>query len=363
MAVTIDTKVFKDIVSRAAKAASQDRLLPLTSMMAITLQDNVLTLITTDAANTLKLSLQNVVGDDFYVVVSVELFSKLIAKTTSKNIKLSIKDGNLQVTGNGVHLIPVNMDDGGEIRFPEYVFEKIGEPQTITVPMIKSIIAFNKPAMCEDRSLPFLRGYYLDDYTITTDQQVICFNRIKASNTPYLVSPEMMLLLSLSPGGIINFWYNDGYFLFEVEGMVLYGQEVPNKDYFPIEDITPYLSEPFEYSCKISSTLLTGVLDRLALFIEPYDSNTAIFHFFFGGLQIESKKQSSTEVVEFAESKMDTVQPFRCTVDVPLLRSQLAVIKEEFIEIHFGNNAALKVVSSAGVQIIALVGGDELGNE
>lgn len=363
MAVTIDTKVFKDIVSRAAKAASQDRLLPLTSMMAITLKDNVLTLITTDANNTLKLMLPNVVGEDFYVVVSVDLFSKLIAKTTSKNIKLSIKDGNLQVAGNGVHLIPVNMDDGGEIRFPEYVFEKIGEPQTITVPMIKGIIAFNKPALCEDASLPFLRGYYLDDYTITTDQQVICFNHIKASNTPYLVSPEMMTLLSLSPSEIINFWYNDGYFLFEAEGMVLYGQEVPNKEYFPIEDITQYLSEPFEYSCKISSTLLTGVLDRLALFIEPYDNNTAVFKFYHNGLRIESKKQSTMEVVEYGVSTMDALLPFECIVDVPLLRSQLAILKEEFIEIHFGSDAALKIVSSAGIQIIALVWSDELGDQ
>ena len=80
MKLTIKTDIFKEIISRAIKGASQNKLIPLTSLMAIQLKDDQLTVITSDATNYLYINQDNIAGDDFYVVVQVEQFSKLISK-------------------------------------------------------------------------------------------------------------------------------------------------------------------------------------------------------------------------------------------------------------------------------------------
>ena len=49
--IILDTVLFKDMVARARKGASNNSIIPLTSMMAIQLEDNKLTLTTTDSKN------------------------------------------------------------------------------------------------------------------------------------------------------------------------------------------------------------------------------------------------------------------------------------------------------------------------
>jgi DNA polymerase III sliding clamp (beta) subunit (PCNA family) len=46
----IATEKFQDMVARASKGASENKLLPITRLMAFELKDNVLTLTTTDTA-------------------------------------------------------------------------------------------------------------------------------------------------------------------------------------------------------------------------------------------------------------------------------------------------------------------------
>ena len=58
--MVIPTGKFQDMVARASKGASENKLLPITSMMAIELKDNVLTLTTTDTANYLKVKADKV---------------------------------------------------------------------------------------------------------------------------------------------------------------------------------------------------------------------------------------------------------------------------------------------------------------
>ena len=52
--ITIPAVKFQDMVARSVKGASENKLLPITSMMCIEMKNNVLTLTTTDTANTLK---------------------------------------------------------------------------------------------------------------------------------------------------------------------------------------------------------------------------------------------------------------------------------------------------------------------
>lgn len=356
--IKIGTVGFQDMVARAVKGASGNRLLPITSMMAVELKSGTLTLTTTDTANTLKVMSNNIQGDDFYAVVPVELFSKLIAKMTSDSIELILNDTNLEVKGNGTYNVPLPVDEGGMVKFPSYSFQKDGEGDIIEIQSIKDILEINKASVAKSIDTPCLCGYYLGDRVITTDEQTICFNDIHWIFDEYLVSPEMMELLALCKEEKIRWWYKDGYFLFETDTFILYGAEHDGKDLFPAQEVLSYLAESFPSGCKLPKLLLQNVVDRLSLFIEPYDKNGAYFTFTQDGVKVTSKKSSCNELIPYMES--EGFAPFRCCLDIPMLKDHIDASPGETIELWYGHEACIKLISGNVVQVIALLVDDEM---
>ena len=100
MKLTVNTQTLQTMVVKSMKGASCNKMIPLTSLMAIELKDNRLSLITTDATNYLYVSETKVEGDDFYVVVQADMFSKLISRLTCEKVKLELSDNFLKVKGN-----------------------------------------------------------------------------------------------------------------------------------------------------------------------------------------------------------------------------------------------------------------------
>jgi len=358
MKLAISTIKFQDMMSRAAKGASENKLLPITSLMAIELKTNVLTLTTTDTANTLKVIADKVEGDDFYAVIPVDVVSKLVAKTTSETIQLALKDNSVEVKGNGVYNIAIVVDEDGVIKFPEYKFKKKGEPEVINLTSIKNILAINKAAVAKTIDTPCLCGYYVGAKVVTTDENVICFNDMKLLAEDALISTEMMNLLSLNTHEKINCYRDGNKFLFETPDMVLYGVEHEGKKLFPIGDVNDYLEENFKSMCKLPKLFMQNVIDRLSLFIEPYDKNGAYFTFTKEGVRVTSKKSSSVEVIAYQESK--DFSPFLCCVDIPMFKAQIDATPGESIELWYGHSSAIKITSGKVTQVVALLEDENL---
>lgn len=351
--MTIPTSKFQDMVSRASKGASSNKLIAITSMICIELKDNVLTLTTTDTANYLKVIADKIEGDDMYAVVNVELFSKLVAKMTSESITLKMTDKSLEVKGNGTYSIPLETDEDGPVQYPEYKFNKNGEPETIHLTSIKNILAINKAAVAKSFETPYLCGYHMADRIITTDGDVICFNDMKLFKEPALVSPEMMSLLSLNTEEKIACYRDGDAFLFETPNIVIYGIAHDGIEQFPVEEIETYLTEQFNSMCKLPKIMMQNVMDRLSLFIDQYDNNGAYFTFTKEGVKVQSKKSSSVELIPYQESK--DFAPFMCCVDIPLLREQIDANPGESIELWYGHEAAIKMTSGKVTQVISLL--------
>ena len=351
--MTIPTGKFQDMVSRASKGASENKLIAITSMICIELKNNVLTLTTTDTANYLKVIADKVEGDDMYAVVNVDIFSKLIAKMTSESITISMTDNSLEVKGNGTYNISLETDEDGPVQYPTYKFDKKGEPEVIHLTSIKNIISTNKAAVAKSFDTPCLCGYYMGDRIITTDSDVICFNDMKIFKDPALISPEMMSLLSLNTEEKINCYRDKDAFLFETPNIVIYGVAHDGIEQFPVEEIQSYLDEEFGSMCKLPKMVMQNVVDRLSLFIDQYDNNGAYFTFTNEGVRVQSKKSSSVELIPYQESK--DFSPFMCCVDIPLLRDQIDANPGEFIELWYGHDAAIKMTSGKVTQVISLL--------
>lgn len=351
----------KDAVNKAIKGAGFNNLIPITSMIGIKLEGGKLRLFTTDMTNTLCIIIDKVSGEDMDITVDADKFGKLIAKTTSEDIDLSVKDDILYVKANGTYKIPLISDEEGLVTFPALAETK-GKTTNVKLTSIMQAYNINKSALAKTLENPALTGYYCGDMVISTDANVITFNNFKMfeQDEPLLISPQLMQLLTLNKQEDIKLIVDKTLLTFITDDMVVQGAVMEGIEDFPADDVKAYLDEAFTSSCKVPKDLLLATLDRLALFIEPYDKNGAYFTFGRKGINIHSKKDASTEVINYVESK--EFKQFICCVDIPMLKEQLQANPDDTVKICYGNENALKIESGKVTQVIALLEDEDLDN-
>lgn len=351
----------KEAVNKAIKGAGFNNLIPITSMIGIKLEGGKLRLFTTDMTNTLCIIIDKVSGVDMDITVDADKFGKLIAKTTSEDIELIVIDDVLSVKANGTYKIPLISDEEGLVTFPA-LSETKGKTTNIKLTSIMQAYNINKSALAKTLENPALTGYYCGDMVISTDANVITFNDFKMfeQDEPLLISPQLMQLLTLNKQEDIKLIADKTLLTFISDDMIVQGAVMEGIEDFPADDVKAYLDEAFTSSCKVPKDLLLATLDRLALFIEPYDKNGAYFTFGRKGINIHSKKDASTEIINYVESK--NFEPFMCCVDIPMLKEQLQANPDDTVKICYGNENALKIESGKVTQVIALLEDEDLDN-
>jgi len=357
MELTIKTQKLQEMVSKAVKGASNNKMIPITGLMAITLKNNVLTLMTTDATNTLKVLENGIDGDEFYAVVQADIFSKLISKTTTETITLTLKENSLQVKSNGTYSIELPLDEEGNlIKFPEYKFDDTVEKNTINLSTIKTILNANKAALAQTMEIPVLTGYYFGDTVLSTDSYKVCSTDIKVFPNRVLLPADLVELLAIMDEEKITVHQSGSKILFTTKNVIIYGTELDGIDDYPVEAIQAYLQTEFNSVCKLPKTALLNVLDRLALFVSTYDKNGIYLTFTDDSLIISSKKSNGIEVIKYQAN--ENFQPFTCCIDIELFRSQIAAQEGEVVELWYGHDKAIKMVSEKITQIVALLEDD-----
>ena len=354
--LTIKTVEFQEMLNRAAKGSSHNKLLPLTSLMKVEVKNGVLWLVTTNMSDYLYIK-KKVEAEDFYAVVQTEQFSKLISKMTSENVTLSVDNAVLNVKGNGNYKIELPLDESGElVKYPDPAAELKFEGEasaTINLATIKTILNTNKVALAATLEVPVYTGYYVGDKVISTDTYKICGLNKKLFNEPTMVSPETMNLLDVMTAEKITVDFANDIMLFSSEDCVLYSHKMDGIEEFAIEPISALLNQEFESSCKVSKDFLIASLERIALFVGPYDNKGIILTFTQEGIDISSKKSNGIESIKYIESK--NFVPFTCNVDIIVLLQQIKANTADSVEIQYGKDSSLKLVDGDITQIIALL--------
>lgn len=358
MKLNIATLALQEMVAKAVKGASNNKMIPITGLMAIELTDGKLTLTTTDATNTLKVIKQDVTGENFYVSVPVDIFSKLVAKTTTDHITLTLQENSLEVKGNGTYSIELPLDEEGQlIKFPNRSFETATMVKKIQLSTVKKLLTTNKVALAVTMETPCLTGYYCNkDEVITTDTFKVCGNSINVFEEPVLIPAEIMELLALMEDENIEVRRQGNWIHFSTPSVVVYGCELEGVEDYPVDAIHAYLNTEFKSVCKLPKTALLNVLDRLALFISNYDKNGLYLTFTANGLLISSKRSNGTEIIKYQGS--ENFQEFTCCIDIELFKSQVSAQSGEVVELWYGHDTAIKMVSGNVTQIVALLEDD-----
>lgn len=356
MKLTVKTETLKQMVTKAAKASINNKMIPLTGLMNIALENGKLSLTTSDAVHFLTVTESDITGDNFAVVVLTELFSKLVSKTTSDNVTLDFTNNVLTFTGNGTYKIDLPLNEEGElIKYPtiptptEDVVTGILKLSTV-----KSVILANKPSLAITLEAPYLTGYFCNkDTIISADSFNICINKIKTFPENVLIAPIVFDLLSMADTEDIAYSFTESTIVFTTPKLTLVSKNMNGKEEYPIDAVTGYMNSEFPSSCTLPKTALLNVLDRLSLFISDFDVDGVYMNFTKDGVRITSNKGSANELIPYQGS--ENFAPFTCLAGVDALKKQVSARTGEFVNIYYGVPEVLKLVDNNVIQVVALL--------
>ena len=285
----------------------------------------------------------NVAGDDFYVVVQVEQFSKLIGKMTCDTITLELNNSVLVVKGNGEYKIELPLDETGSlIKFPDPMANELtGGTAEVDIRTIKSIINSIKPALSVTMEVPVYTRYYVGDTVIGTDSEKIAVMNANVLQTdPILISQETMNLLDIMTCEKIQFHKSDSTIIFASSDCIVFGHVMDGVEDYPVDAIQGLVDEQFQSKCKLDRTALLSVYKAINLtFTEE-------------GMNVSSKASTGVEQIKYLESS--GFKPYTCNVDIVTFTQMLKGSVSDTIELEYGNENTLKWVDGSITLVMAL---------
>ena len=361
--VSIKTVKLQEMVGKAIKGAGNNKVIPITQMMCVKLEEGVLTLITTDATNTLYIRENGVIGTDFYAVVPVDQFSRLISRITSEDINLRINGTALEVNGNGKYQIPLQYDENDMVvAYPDplsgFDMENSDDEQ-IESSVVSKILSCIKPALATTLENPFYTGYYVGDSVVATDRFLINRLDVALLDEPRLISSQVMDLLSVMTQDTINVNMKDDIMVFATPDCVVYGHDLEGIEEYSIEDIQAFIELDFQTHCQLPKNELLQLLDRLSLFVTDYDKGGIFLTFTEQGLQVTSKASTGVEVVPYKE--ITDFEEFTCCMDLTCFIKELKAYSGDVVNIYYdtSNAAAIELQDGDVLQVIGLLQEDE----
>ena len=366
MSISIKTVKLQSLLSKSMKGASQNKNYPLTNLLCIDCRDGKITLGTTDMDNYLFVSDEIDSKEPFYVVVGIDLFSKLVTKFTCEEVKFAIEDNVLLVRGNGFYKIDLPLNEEGElIKFPDPIDKFFatheGEITTseIKYGTIDRILNTAKSSLLQaansfDKNVVCYCGYYTWDKVISTDTNVMCCIDEPVFEEPALINSNLMDLFALFDKEVISVSRYEDTAVFDTENVKIYGvfMESAIREEYRIDDILPLFSLEYGSVCSVQKDEFCRILERLSLFVGPYDDDQIKLTFTEDNIVIESKQNNSKELLPVMSLR--DFKPFVCYINVVSLMSQVKAYEGKMIEIHFGIDVAIKFVYDNTTQIIAL---------
>lgn len=351
----------QEMLVRVSKGVSNNKLIPITSLMEIKLKNGLLSFVTTDATNYIKIQ-EAVDGEDFYAVVYADVFIKLISKVTAEFITFEFDEetGVFTVFGNGTYKFEVPVDENRNyITYidPFLTTVNTSDAEIISKSVIDVILATLKPSLAVTMENPCYTNYYVGDSVIATDTFKIANLGVKLLKDPALISSELMNLLDVMTEEKITVYRYDKQIQFNTGNCIIYGLLGNDIEDYAHEAISELVEDEFESVCQIPKTKLLQVLDRLSLFVGPYDNNAVKFIFNETGLEVVSKQSRGTEFIEYVS--VDHFTPFNCTVDIQMITQEVKAIEADIINLYFGRENALKMIDSNITIVIALLDENE----
>ncbi len=348
MYLKIKTIKLQNLLDKVGKCAGNNKMLPLTCMTALKIDEGSLTAVTTSGSDYCYAWQMSETSENFEVVVSNDVFYKLVSKTTSEFIEMEVKDNHLIVKGNGKYTVELPVDENGElVKFPSIPVITADIKGKLKKEDLDIIQKTNKANLSNSLAEPCYTGYYISEQVITSDRSVICVSDINVFDTPILINDRVMNTLDSDVDVCIG---ENGVVLFKGDNYRVHTKSMGSIDEFNAEDSLTLARTNLDYKCNISKPELLTVLDRLSLFVSEFDKNCLSCKLTNNSLVLSNLKDNSQESIAVAANGS-----YNFNVDIEVFKKQVNVIDANVFELQCGDDRFIKLVTDNVVEIIPLL--------
>ena len=357
----IKTEALNKLVTAAVRAAGNNKLIPITQMVGIHLENGVLTISATDSFNYLYISEKVNNDEKINVCVSAELLSKLISKFTTEETTIELKENYLLVVGNGEYKLDLLLDDEGKAySFPVKNLAEDAAKQDIDLVKFTNLKFYGEKSLAQTMEEPDLIAYFVNDKAgISTDRNIMTLFSENISNIALTLRNKFVELISYMEQKIeLYTWTNPVTSELNIcakdSSVCIYSKVNGLVENYPYEAISGLIeSAEFSITGKITIKDLANVLDRISLMVTPYDSNVIDLKLSDGKLFISSVKSTGVETIKVNEIQADAV--WEGKIDIEMLKNQLSSFTANEVKIYLGNDTCIKLSEDKVTKLICLV--------
>lgn len=364
MILDVKTEKLKKLLSKAMKCVTNSKLFPITGLLGIYVYQGTIQLITHDGYNTIytRDSILDTTAEG-YVVVDAGSFNALILKLSADSVKLEFKEGYLEVKAagaknNGSYKFDIAYEEGQVVMFPDGYqgFEEENVTHNFEINYKDLILALNlnEAAVAKTSEVVAYTGaYFGHNKIITTNAYVACITHKNLFEIPLLLNYSTLKLLPiLAPfegSEVIGCILTKDKICFYDDNSEVFGSLMSQVLDFPGKETVSFLELGFAGTCKIQKAELIEALDRLNIFITPFDKNIIELDFKKDSLTLRSLTSNAIEKIA-----IQTSAEVLCKTDFFHLKSQVESAQHEVVTLKFGNDVAIALEEPLATHIISL---------
>lgn len=356
MKVTIKTETLQNLVNKVVKGMGNNKMLPITEMIGINISDSTLSLVSTDGMNKVQTycTLEQPVTETIDIAVNGNSFSKLIQKTTSTNTTLTVENNKLTVKGNGSYTFSLPVDEDNNLVKLETITVDGLEKQEIDVKLLKQTSLINKDSVATTMEFPAYTGYYYDNNgAVSTNSLKISYVKTILFNNPVLLYPSFVNLFQLfDDDGKVNTYQSNSGITMQTKDVIIQGQKMPELSDFPINDIKPYLEQQMPHQVRVNKQALLDLLERISVFVTPYDKNGIKVDFTKDGLLVWTINGANNELLPYSGNEKQEDGSIK--IDVTNFKTMVASNPGEEVIISYGDPNAIKISFGTVTQVVSL---------
>lgn len=355
MELKLKTETLKILTTKVIKGMGNNKMLPITEMIGLNIHDNQLSLLSTDGNNNIEVKaiIENPSQVEVKLAVNGDSFSRLIQKTTTEFITLEIDDNKLTVKGNGSYTFALTLDEDNQLVSFDSLSLDSEEELEVDTSTLKESYLLNKESVAVTMEYPAYTGFYYDETgSVATNSLKISYVNNPIFKTPLLLSNSFVQLFSLLDEEKAKVTQNNSEIFISTPSISIKGNKMMELTDFPISDIKPFLNVSMDHKVRVNKQALLNVLERILIFVTPYDKNGIRVDFTKEGLRIWTMKGDNNELLPYSGS--ENLQDFTIKIDITNFKALVGANPEEEVTIHYGNPNAIKMTFGKVIQIAAL---------
>lgn len=349
-------KEFQEVCKNILEAVDESGADNIGSTLELIASNGKISLNVTNKEYFVTMNLPSDSTEDFHASISASLFLKLIAKTTTDTITLTIKDNALCVEGNGTYSFPLIFDEDRLLELPRINIDEVTNEFTVNISVLQNIMKYNaKELQKSGIRNPVQKMFYIDEQGAITFASGACVNEFTLdSPVRLLLSEKVVKLFKLFTTETVNIsvgftsisesltqtkirLYNDNVILTAITN-----NDASLINSVPAKVIRGIANNVYTNKIIFNKQEVLDALDRLSIFT---NKDTIIVYSFLtitgNELTIFDARKQNKEKILLEQSNVEDT--YECILNTNDFKITLDSQKEEFVTMRFGNHRSIVI--------------------